>query len=98
MGSALQKEPHMTKGDIATAPQADHRALLQLILDSMRHGIALFAAEARLVAANELARRFGVFPGETIPVGTGIAEIIESQAATGEFGDATATARHMAAA
>ncbi|CAA9280534.1 MAG: Exonuclease SbcC [uncultured Craurococcus sp.] len=88
----------MIEGEAATARRADQGALLQLILDSMRHGIALFDAEGRLVAANELARRLGIFPGETLPTGMTIMAIVDAQAAAGEFGDAETTARHVAAA
>ncbi len=88
----------MTEGQAATAPRADQGALLQLVLDSMRHGVALFDAEHRLLAANELTRRLGAIPGEAIPVGTSFMTIVEAQAAAGEFGDAASTTQALAAA
>ena len=87
----------MTEVDIATAPEhANRGSMLQWVLDSMRHGLALFDAEARLVAANELARKLGIIPGDSIPVGASLLSIVEAQAATGEFGDAEATERRLA--
>jgi PAS domain-containing protein len=88
----------MIEGDAAVAPGLDHCAMLQLMLDSMRHGIALFDAEHRLVAANHLARHLGAIPGDSIPLGMSFLAIVETQAAAGEFGDAEATARQVAAA
>ncbi|WP_052388927.1 PAS-domain containing protein [Belnapia moabensis] len=87
----------MTEGEAAVAPGADQPALLRLVLVSMQHGIALFDAEDRLVAANDLARRYGAIPGETIPIGATHAAIVAAQAAAGEFGDAEATERRLAA-
>ncbi|RYJ02161.1 MAG: PAS domain S-box protein [Acetobacteraceae bacterium] len=75
------------------APQAasgeaviGEEGLAQLMLDSMRHGIALFDSEGRLVIANRLASRIaGLDPG-MLRRGEHIATLIHAQAANGEFG------------
>ncbi|MBL6080427.1 PAS-domain containing protein [Belnapia sp. T18] len=86
----------MIEGETAIVPCANEGALLQLVLDSMRHGIALFDAEDRLVAANELARRLGAIPGDTLPIGANLMTIVLAQAAAGEFGDAEAVEQRIA--
>ena len=56
------------------------------MLDSMRHGIALFDSEGRLVIANRLASRIaGLDPG-MLRRGEHIATLIHAQAKRGEFG------------
>ncbi|SDC97034.1 PAS-domain containing protein [Belnapia rosea] len=80
------------------SPGQERPDLLPLLLASMRHGIALFDAAGRLVAANELARRLGALPGDTLPIGASIEALIEAQAAAGEFGDEAQTAAQLAAA
>ena len=63
----------------------EHAAILQVMLENMRHGIALFDAEGRLVAANALAAGMcGLAPEEARP-GTTLAEMRRRQAGRGEF-------------
>ncbi|MBL6458279.1 PAS-domain containing protein [Belnapia sp. T6] len=60
--------------------------LLQVLLDSMHHGIALYDRQGRLVAANRLAVRYAGLGEEATRPGTTLAEHIAAQAAAGEYG------------
>ncbi len=73
-------------------------AMLQAALDNMRHGIAMFGPDHRLVMANALAARLTGLPEEVQRPGITLMQLIEAQAAAGEFGDAAAAARHLAIA
>nr|WP_305123174.1 PAS domain-containing sensor histidine kinase [Roseomonas sp. GC11] len=62
-------------------------ALLQAMVDSMRHGVCLFDSEHRVVLANALAARLtGLTPEEMAP-GTPIERLRRCQLERGEFGE-----------
>jgi PAS domain S-box-containing protein len=78
--------------------EARQRAALQAaMLDNMRHGLALFDAESRVIAANPLAARLTGLPPEALRPGAGMAELRAAQIAAGEFTEAEAEARGFAA-
>ena len=70
-------------------------AMLQAALDNMRHGIAMFGPDRRLVMANALAARLTGLPEHLQRPGVTLAELVAAQAASGEFGDAATTTRHV---
>jgi signal transduction histidine kinase len=66
--------------------QASHRAaLLQTMQDSMRHGIALYDAGQRLVAANRLAGQMTGLGDIDALLGLTLAELLERQVTLGEI-------------
>jgi signal transduction histidine kinase len=69
----------------AQSAAADRAALLQLMLDSMRHGIALFDRDRRLVTANALTAAFNGVPAEVLAPGRRMAEIAADIVAAGAF-------------
>ncbi len=70
----------------AEAAAQQRAAILQVMLDNMRHGICLFDAEGRVVAANALAADMtGISPDELRP-GRHILELRDAQVASGEYG------------
>lgn len=65
---------------------ARHRAdLLQVMLDSMPHGVCLFDKDARLTAANRLAAPMIGLPPEALQPGTPLQELKRRQLDSGEF-------------
>ena len=66
-------------------------AVLDTMLESTRHGIVLFDAEGRVVAANRLAARLAGVPMEVFRPGASIHELRAEQVKRGVFGDARAT-------
>ena len=77
--------------------QADDRAaMMQAMLDNMRHGIALFDGERRLLAANALCGELMGIGAELRP-GMRHAEVMAAQAAIGEFGTAEEAERYIQA-
>lgn len=80
----------VTHIDITARAEAEREAreragILQVMLDNMRHGIALFDAEGRLLACNALAASMcGLAPEEARP-GTTLAEMRRRQTERGEF-------------
>lgn len=59
---------------------------LRTMLDGMRHGIALFDKDQRLLAANRLAAELCGLPAEAFSPGTTLAELRDRQFAAGDFG------------
>ncbi|MDN3565228.1 PAS-domain containing protein [Paeniroseomonas aquatica] len=79
---------------LATAKAAarDHAALLQTMQDSMRHGIALFGPDARLLMANSQAAELaGLQPGDVVP-GMAVAALNAIRLRRGVFASAAAAA------
>ena len=62
-------------------------ALVRLMLDTMRHGIALFDAGHRLVAANRLAGELSGLPGLENESGPTLVDLVRRQFASGELGN-----------
>lgn len=63
----------------------EHAAILQVMLENMRHGISLFDAEGRLLASNALAASMSGLSEEEARPGTTLAEMRRRQAGHGEF-------------
>ena len=75
-----------------TAAQAEaQRGLLQTMQDSMRHGIALFGPDQRLIVANRLAAGLAGLPAEhMVPGMTAAEELARRQLVCGVFGQGPA--------
>jgi PAS domain S-box-containing protein len=91
----------VTFADVTTLVRAEEearqRAALQAaMLDNMRHGLALFDADSRLIAANPLAARLTGLPPEVVRPGVTIAELRAAQIARGEFSPEEAERRGLA--
>ena len=69
--------------------EARERAgILQVMLDNLRHGIQLFGPDRRLIAANRLAADLAGYPGDHLPLGAHLDDLIEAQLrANGVGGD-----------
>jgi len=80
----------------ARAEAQQRAATLETMLEGMRHGIALFDAEHRLVASNRLAARLIGLPAEALRPGRHFAELVRAQQALGEH-DAARAEHHIAA-
>jgi signal transduction histidine kinase len=80
----------------AQAAAADRAALLQLMLDSMRHGIACFDRDRRLVTANALAAEFNGVSADALSPGRPLGELLAEAIAVGARSpeDAEASLRH----
>jgi signal transduction histidine kinase len=88
----------VTFADVTTLVRAEEearqRAALQAaMLDNMRHGLALFDSEARLIAANPLAARLAGLPPESFRPGRSVAELRAEQVARGEVSAEEAASR-----
>jgi signal transduction histidine kinase len=71
---------------VAAQAEASRRAaLLEVMQDSMRHGIALYDADRRLIAANRLAARFTGLGDVAAMIGQTIDALRERQVALGEL-------------
>ena len=70
-------------------------AVLDTMLESTRHGIVLFDAEKRVVAANRLAARLAGVPMEVFRPGASIHELRAEQVKRGVFGDARSTSEFL---
>lgn len=82
-GGYVQVTTDITALQRAEATAQARAGLLQVMLDNMRHGIALFDADHRLVMANALAARLtGLAPEQLLP-GRSFAALIEEQVAAG---------------
>lgn len=82
----------------AQAEVSQRNGMMQVMLENMRHGIAMFDAEHRLLVANSLCARLSGMEGEFRP-GVTRAEMDALQAARGEFGppaEAEPMLRHLA--
>ena len=92
----LAPDPDQTPGHPGAAGAS--AGLLRVMLDNMRHGIALFDAAGRLVAANRLASLLTGLPEARFGIGRTLRALIEDQAAAGEFGSGEAGAATLALA
>lgn len=63
----------------------DHAAILRVMLDNTRHGMALFDAAGKLLAANALAADMCGLPPELMLPGTTLVEMRRAQTDRGEF-------------
>lgn len=98
-GGSVRTFTDITALTEAQAEATRRNAMMQVMLENMRHGIALFDAEQRLLAANSLCARWNGIEGELHP-GMTRTEMSELQAARGEFGPpelAAGTLRRLAA-
>jgi PAS domain-containing protein len=86
---------------VAAEAAAEARAkTLSTMLDNIRHGICLFGADERIVAANPMLTRMMGLPAEVFAPGRTLAELVGSMLAHGEYGEgaaAEATARAILA-
>ncbi len=71
------------KAEKAAQERAD---LLRLSLESMRHGIALYGADRRLLVANDLFATLSGLDAADIPSGSHFDDIVRLQQARGAFG------------
>ncbi|MDW8398276.1 MAG: PAS-domain containing protein [Acetobacteraceae bacterium] len=71
-------------------------AMQSAMLDNMRHGLALYDAESRLLAANPLAAKLTGLPPEVFRPGATLAELRAAQIALGEFSVEDAERRALA--
>nr|WP_272876894.1 PAS-domain containing protein [Neoroseomonas terrae] len=69
----------------AEAEARQRAAILHVMLENMRHGIALFDAESRLIASNGLAASMCGLPPELMAPGTTLTEMRRRQTELGEF-------------
>ena len=70
----------------AEAAAQQRAGILQVMLDNMRHGICLFDAEGRVVAANALAATMSGLPPGELRAGRHILDLREAQRRAGEYG------------
>ena len=80
----------VTHIDITARAQAEREAseraaILRVMLENMRHGIALFDGQSRLLASNGLAASMCGLPPELMYPGTTLAEMRRAQTEAGEF-------------
>ena len=76
--------------DVTALHDAEARAraqadTLRSMLEGMRHGIALFDSQGRVVAANALAAAFCGLPADVMVPGAMLADLSRAQRAAGEF-------------
>nr|WP_314072565.1 PAS-domain containing protein [uncultured Roseococcus sp.] len=91
-GGCIRSFTDITALTRAQEEAAAHAAMVQAMLDNMRHGIALFDAESRLLAANALCGDL-MGLGASLRPGMLDSEILRAQAAAGEFGSADVAER-----
>jgi len=77
----------ITQTDITALAQAEAAAreranLLQAMLDNMRHGIVVFGADHRVLAANDLCSTLGGMAPGTVRPGRGLPDLVTSGLAT----------------
>jgi len=73
----------------AEAQSRAQAARLLSMLEGMRHGIALFDGQGRVVAANALAAQMCGLPANAMAPGAMLSDLTRAQAAAGEHDDAT---------
>jgi signal transduction histidine kinase len=84
-GGCVRTFTDITALSAAQAEIANRNAMMQVMLENMRHGIVLFDAEHRVLAANSLAADLmGV--GDALKPGMHREQITRRQAERGEFG------------
>ena len=95
-GGYVQVIADITALHQAQAQATARAALMQVMLDNMRHGIALFDDQRRLITANALAARLIGLPPEDMRPGLTLTEMRRMQMAQGEFGTPEAAAAVIA--
>jgi PAS domain S-box-containing protein len=83
----------VTRLSRAEAEARSRAAIQAAMLDNMRHGIALFDAEHRLLASNPLAARLTGLPPATFHQGASVGSLRDAQIAAGEYTAEQAAAR-----
>lgn len=86
----------VTQLQAAQAEARDRAEVLNHMLESTRHGMAMFDAAGNVVAANRLAAHFCGLPPEAFARGMNIRELRAMQIALGVHGDRRATDRFLA--
>ena len=86
----------VTQLQAAQAEARDRAEVLNHMLESTRHGMALFNAEGDVLAANRLAAHFCGLPPESFARGTNIRELRAMQVALGVHGDRVTTDHFLA--
>ena len=97
-GGTVQVTTDITDLHAARAEATGRAAQLQVMLDNMRHGIALYDAAWRLVVSNALAARLTGLPPDSMRPGRHILDLVREQAARGVFGGPAETERVLATA
>ncbi|MDB5371443.1 MAG: hypothetical protein JWP04_85 [Belnapia sp.] len=82
----------VTDLETAKAEASNRAAVLQVMLDNLRHGIRYFGPDQRLVAYNKLVDELTGTSALTIAVGISYEDLLQRQALQGIFGDAATTA------
>ncbi|MEI6162299.1 MAG: PAS-domain containing protein, partial [Roseococcus sp.] len=80
----------------AQAEARERAEVLDHMLESTRHGMAMFDAEGSVVAANRLAAHFCGLPADAFRRGTNIRDLRAMQVALGVHGDRLSTDRFLA--
>ncbi len=80
----------------ARAEATARAEMLNIMLESMQHGIALYGEDGRVRAVNRLARELCGLTEEEFRPGAHMAELRNMQIARGEYGDAEQTAAFLA--
>ncbi len=86
----------VTQLQAAQAEARDRAEVLNHMLESTRHGMAMFDAAGNVVAANRLAAHFCGLPPEAFVRGMNIRELRAMQIALGVHGDRLSTDRFLA--
>ncbi|MBS7792112.1 PAS-domain containing protein [Roseococcus sp. SDR] len=95
-GGCVRSFTDITALTEAQAAATQRAAMVQAMLDNMRHGIALFDAQDRLLTFNRLCATLMGLEGWLRP-GLDYSEVLARQLETGEFGESGAAADHVAA-
>ena len=91
-GGFIVSHVDITRVALAEAEARSRAAMLQAMLDNMRHGIALYGPDQRLLAANALAASLCWLAPEDMVPGRPMAELVDIQRARGAFGAEAAEA------
>jgi PAS domain S-box-containing protein len=94
-GGCVRSFTDVTALTEAQAAASSRAAIVQAMLDNMRHGIALFDPQARLLTANPLCAELMGLQGWLRP-GVTYLEVITAQSERGEFGPPPAAAERLA--
>ncbi len=87
-GGRVQVTTDITALHQARAEATERARLSQLMLDTMRHGIALFGQDRRVIAANALAASIGGIPAAAMTPGTTLERLVEIHLRSGMLGPA----------
>ncbi|WP_135465783.1 PAS-domain containing protein [Crenalkalicoccus roseus] len=80
------------------AEASQRAAMLQVMLDNMRHGICYFGPDRRVIAANRLAEELGGHPPGFLRPGRSFEEVVAAQLRHGAVGGDSGTLAEMALA